>query len=88
MEKKIIDKIFFMRPTYIMMKVDGKKCVSKIAKEVNTTYSHTVKVMKYLEELGLVVAQRVGRERKTTTTEKGEKLRLHLLKVNELLKNG
>ena len=48
--------------------------VSALAKEVDTTYPHMVKLIKRFEELGLVITKKDGRTRYVELTEKGDEL--------------
>jgi len=51
----------------------NQKCVSDLAKQINSTNAHTVKIVNKLEEYGLVKSQRKGRKKHLDLTEKGEK---------------
>jgi predicted transcriptional regulator len=48
--------------------------VSKLAKEVDTTYPHMVKLISRMESLGVVRTRKEGRTRYVELTEKGEEL--------------
>ncbi|MDN5358358.1 MAG: hypothetical protein PWP76_201 [Candidatus Diapherotrites archaeon] len=48
--------------------------VSALAKEVDTTYPHMVKLVKRFEELGIVKTAKEGRTRYIELTERGDEL--------------
>ncbi len=48
--------------------------VSALAKEVDTTYPHMVKLIRRFEELGIVRTQKEGRTRYVELTELGDEL--------------
>ena len=48
--------------------------VSALAKEVDTTYPHMIKLIKKFEELGIVATKKDGRTRYVELTEKGDEL--------------
>ena len=70
--------IFFRRKPALML-VALKK-ISKaiygwlLAKEVDCTYSHAVKILQTLEELGLVLFEKKGRIKLIKLTKKGEEI--------------
>jgi len=63
----------------------GNKYSSKIAKEIDTTYAHIVKIMKEFEKLGLITAEKEGRKKIINLTDKGKKLANHFKGIHELL---
>ena len=70
--------IFFRRKPALMLVALGK--ISKIrygsvlAKEVDCTYSHAVKILQSLQELGLVVFEKQGRIKIIKLTKKGKEI--------------
>ena len=70
--------IFFRRKPAMMLialkKVSRAKYGSQLAKEVDCTYSHAVKILQTLEELGLVVFEKKGRIKLIQLTKKGEEV--------------
>jgi predicted transcriptional regulator len=69
----------FLRPkptkTLILLRDRSKVWyVSKLAKEVDTTYPHMVKLIKTLESMGIVRTKKEGRTRYVELTDKGEEL--------------
>lgn len=57
--------------SFLYKQNDRKVYSSKIAKCINVTYSHTVKIINNLIELGLVKKEKQGRTSYVTLTEKG-----------------
>ena len=70
--------IFFRRKPALMLVALGK--VSKVrygsvlAKEVDCTYSHAVKILQSLQDLGLVVFEKQGRIKIIKLTKKGKEI--------------
>ena len=67
--------IFFRRKPALMMialrKLARVRYGSILAKEVDCTYSHAVKILQTLEELGLVTFEKKGRIKLIRLTKKG-----------------
>ena len=67
--------IFFGRKPALMMialrKLARVRYGSILAKEVDCTYSHAVKILQTLEELGLVTFEKKGRIKLIRLTKKG-----------------
>jgi predicted transcriptional regulator len=70
--------IFFRRKPALMLvalkKVSKARYGSILAKEVDCTYSHAVKILQTLEELGLVVFEKQGRIKLIKLTKKGAEI--------------
>ena len=58
---------------------------SILAKEVDCTYSHTVKILQEMERSGLVSFEKQGRIKTIKLTDKGNKIADHIDKVKTLL---
>lgn len=67
--------LFFRRKPALMLialkRVSRAKYGSILAKEVDCTYSHAVKILQTLEELGLVSFEKQGRIKIIKLTKKG-----------------
>jgi DNA-binding MarR family transcriptional regulator len=67
--------IFFRRKPALMLvalkKLNKSKYGSVLAKEVDCTYSHAVKILQTLEKLGLVTFEKKGRIKLINLTKKG-----------------
>lgn len=68
--------IFFRRKPALMLvalnKVSKVRYGSVLAKEVDCTYSHAVKILQALQELGLVLFEKQGRIKVIKLTKKGK----------------
>jgi DNA-binding MarR family transcriptional regulator len=62
---------------------------SQIAKDIDCTYSHTVRITQRLEDHSLINAEKNGRKKQLQLTDKGEKISkvlselLHILRTSE-----
>ncbi|NCN99304.1 hypothetical protein COU62_02180 [Candidatus Pacearchaeota archaeon CG10_big_fil_rev_8_21_14_0_10_35_219] len=67
--------VFFRRKPALMLvalkKLNRARYGSILAKEVDCTYSHAVKILQTLEKLGLVVFEKKGRIKLIKLTKKG-----------------
>ena len=70
--------IFFRRKPALMLvalkKVSKARYGSVLAKEVDCTYSHAVKILQTLEKLGLVTFEKQGRIKLIKLTKKGQEV--------------
>ena len=58
---------------------------SVLAKEVDCTYSHAVKILQSLEKLGLVVFEKKGRIKLIKLTKKGQEVAESIEKIKGLI---
>ena len=81
--------IFFRRKPALMMialkKVAKIRYGSMLAKEVDCTYSHAVKILQTLEVLGLVVFEKKGRIKLIKLTKKGEEISEFISSIKRVL---
>jgi DNA-binding MarR family transcriptional regulator len=82
--------IFFRRKPSLML-VSLKKNTrmrygSVLAKEVDCTYSHAVKILQTLEELGLVEFEKKGRIKVIKLTKKGQEAAEAIENIQKLIK--
>ncbi len=80
----------FLRKKPAMMLVSLRRGIRKrygsvLAKEVDCTYSHAVKILQNLEKLGLVEFQKSGRIKLIKLTKKGEEVAEAIEKIQRLL---
>ena len=70
--------IFFRRKPALMLvalkKLSKARYGSILAKEVDCTYSHAVKILQSLEKLGLVVFEKKGRIKLIKLTKRGQEV--------------
>ena len=82
--------IFFRRKPALML-VSLKKSIrmrygSILAKEVDCTYSHAVKILQTLEELGLVEFEKKGRIKLIRLTKKGKSVADAIEDIQKLIR--
>ena len=81
--------IFFRRKPALMLvalrKMSKVRYGSVLAKEVDCTYSHAVKILQTLESLGLVSFQKKGRIKLIELTKKGEEISDHIENIRRKL---
>ncbi len=64
-----------VKPTKILISLrSGPKYVTMIAKEVDMTYSHTIKLLDIFNEIGLVEFEEKGRIKMVKLTAAGEEI--------------
>ena len=78
MEIKENFDIFFRRKPALMLvalkRISRARYGSILAKEVDCTYSHAVKILQSLEKLGLVMFEKKGRIKLIKLTKKGQEI--------------
>ncbi|MSS74930.1 hypothetical protein EXS73_01815 [Candidatus Pacearchaeota archaeon] len=81
--------IFFRRKPALMLvalkKISRARYGSLLAKEVDCTYSHAVKILQSLEELGLVVFEKKGRTKLIKLTKRGMEVANNIENIKQTL---
>ncbi len=81
--------LFFRRKPALMLvalkKITKAKYGSVLAKEVDCTYSHAVKILQALEKLGLVTFEKKGRTKLIKLTKKGEEIANNIANIKRAL---
>ncbi|MEK6928395.1 MAG: winged helix-turn-helix domain-containing protein [Nanoarchaeota archaeon] len=81
--------IFFRRkPALLLMalkRIVRARYGSILAKEVDCTYSHAVKILQNLEKLGLVVFEKKGRIKLIKLTKKGQEIADNIENIKRLI---
>ena len=81
--------IFFRRKPALMLvalkKLSKARYGSILAKEVDCTYSHAVKILQTLEKLGLVTFEKQGRIKLIKLTKKGQDIAENIDSIKRLL---
>ena len=81
--------IFFRRKPALMLialkKISRARYGSILAKEVDCTYSHAVKILQTLEVLGLVSFEKKGRIKLIKLTKKGREIADHIENIKKLV---
>ena len=88
-DKKNIFEVFFRKkPAMILvaLRKGGKnRYGSVLAKEVDCTYSHAVKILQEMEKAKLVDFEKQGRIKTIKLTDDGNKIAEHIEKIRSLL---
>lgn len=87
-KKDIFDVFFRKKPAMILVALRASsknKYGSVLAKEVDCTYSHAVKILQEMEKSKLVAFEKQGRIKTIKLTESGSKIAEHIEKVRSLL---
>jgi DNA-binding MarR family transcriptional regulator len=88
-KKKDIFEVFFRRkPAMILMALrkGGKnRYGSVLAKEVDCTYSHAVKILQEMEKSKLVSFEKYGRIKTIKLTDSGNKIAEHIEHIKSIL---
>lgn len=81
--------LFFRRKPAMMLialkRVSRAKYGSILAKEVDCTYSHAVKILQTLESLGLVAFEKKGRIKIVKLSKKGLEVADHIESIRKLV---
>jgi DNA-binding MarR family transcriptional regulator len=82
-------ELFFRRKPAMMLvalkKVTKARYGSVLAKEVDCTYSHAVKILQILEKIGLVVFEKKGRIKIIKLTKRGQEVAEHIETIKNLV---
>ena len=89
-KQEIINVFFREKPSMMLieMRRSSKKEIyaSNLAKAVDCTYSHVVKILQEMEGAGLVNFDKQGRLKLLTLTKKGEEVAGYIDKIMTMLK--
>ena len=87
----MVNVLFREKPANMLveMRRNSKKEIyaSNLAKTVDCTYSHVVKILQQMEKSGLVKFDKQGRLKLLTLTKKGDDVAGHIDKIMTLLKD-
>lgn len=73
--EKLETMFLHSKPVNILVQLKGiKKYASILSKEVDCTYSHTVRILQQMQKLGLVSFEKKGRIKLVSTTPFGEEV--------------
>lgn len=88
-KKKDIFEVFFRRkPAMILVALKNSsknRYGSVLAKEVDCTYSHAVKILQEMEKARLVTFEKQGRIKTIRLTDSGDKIADHIERIKEML---
>ena len=89
MENKKIFNVFFReKPSLMLLDLKNSKeevYASNLAKRVDCTYSHVVKILQEMERAGLVNFEKHGRLKLLTLTKKGTETAEHIENIRAIL---
>ena len=81
--------IFFRRKPALMLvalkRMSRARYGSILAKEIDCTYSHAVKILQGLESLGLVVFEKQGRIKLIKLTKKGQEIAENIENIKKVI---
>jgi len=81
--------VFFReKPSLMLLGLHNAKApiyASSLAKSVDCTYSHVVKILQHMEDSGLITFQKTGRLKLLTLTKQGQQVAEHMNQVKNLL---
>jgi len=86
--KEIFNVLFREKPTMMLIglyNAKGEMYASSLAKTVDCTYSHVVKILQQMEQAGLITFNKTGRLKLLTLTKKGFEIVEHIEKVRQSL---
>ncbi|MBN1792950.1 winged helix DNA-binding protein [Candidatus Woesearchaeota archaeon] len=87
-QKKIFNVFFREKPAMMLVYLFNKTSdvyASNLAKQVDCTYSHVVKILQEMEKSGLVAFEKQGRLKVLTLTKKGQEAAGYIHKLKSLL---
>lgn len=82
--KKIFDVFFREKPAMMLvhlLNTNGEIYASTLAKTVDCTYSHVVKILQEMQKAGLVNFEKQGRLKLLTLTQKGKDVAQYIDKI-------
>jgi len=85
---KLFNIFFREKPALMLICLRNAKqevYASSLAKEVDCTYSHVVKILQALEKDGLVSFAKQGRLKLLSLTKQGEEIAEHIDKLHQLM---
>ena len=90
MGKSLFHILFRDKPADVLIALLGGKepYASSIAKEVDCTYPHIVKILAEFKENGLILVSSKGRQKPLALTPKGKKIALKLKELTILASGG
>jgi predicted transcriptional regulator len=87
-QKKIFNVFFREKPAMMLVHLYNKTndvYASNLAKQVDCTYSHVVKILQEMQKSGLIAFEKQGRLKVLTLTKKGQEVAGSINRMKELL---
>jgi predicted transcriptional regulator len=90
LSKDYVFNIFFReKPAMMLVTLNRAKnediYASSLAKQIDCTYSHVVKILQEMSDAGLVIFDKQGRLKLLTLTKKGQEVADHIEKIRTVL---
>ena len=89
MQNKDIFNVFFrVKPAMMLVELKNAKneiYASSLAKNIDCTYSHVVKILQEMQKAGLIIFDKQGRLKLLTLTKKGTEVAEHIERIKNLL---
>lgn len=89
MQTKEIFNVFFReKPAMMLVELKNAKneiYASSLAKNIDCTYSHVVKILQEMQKAGLINFDKQGRLKLLTLTKKGTEVADHIERIKNLL---
>ena len=89
MVKEKIFNIFFREKPAMMLvslrRTKGSMYASSLAKQIDCTYSHVVKILQEMEKASLINFEKQGRLKLQTLTKKGNDMADHIESIKNIL---
>jgi len=86
--KKIFNVFFREKPAMMLIELNNSKSeiyASSLAKMIDCTYSHVVKMLQEMEKSGLITFKREGRLKLLALTKKGSDVAEHFEAIRNIL---
>ncbi|MFC1723830.1 winged helix-turn-helix domain-containing protein [Nanoarchaeota archaeon] len=86
--KQVFNIFFREKPAMMLVTLNSIKndiYASSLAKQIDCTYSHVVKILQEMADAGLISFDKQGRLKLLTLTKKGQEVAEHIEKIRELL---
>jgi len=88
-DKDIFNVFFREKPALMLVELKNLKgnaiYASSLAKRVDCTYSHVVKILQQMEKSGLINFEKQGRLKLLSLTKKGSDMAEHISNIRNLL---
>jgi len=87
-QQDIFEVFFRTKPAMILValrKSQKNRYGSILAKEVDCTYSHAVKILQEMEKARLVTFEKQGRVKTISLTDNGNKIAEHIERIREII---
>jgi Mn-dependent DtxR family transcriptional regulator len=87
-DEKIFNTIFREKPALMLVELrnaKGEIYASSLAKKIDCTYSHVVKILQDMQNSGIVNFEKQGRLKLLTLTKKGNEVAEFITKIRNII---